>query len=426
MQRKLLRAFHRSLWVGALISTWMTIGVQSPAAHPRFRDSTQPTRHRYSNIPAPIASLGISIRYESSEQENAWSRLPTNPRPEYRLAGEFEQQRGLMLSCSSISTASGIRDAIRASAKSVPIVALYGSEGELESAKYALTEAGIRHDAVRYVFLPHDTIWTRDYGPVALSGRTGSQAMLLDTQYPTDGRENDDQVPHEFARSAGLPISTVPWNIDGGNVLSNGRGLLITTTRLLDENPELDQSTLKKVLSAYYGATRVVILESLVDEPTGHVDMFATFTSSDCVVMGKYDPNDDPENARILNRNAKRLASVRLKSGRLKVRRIHMPSKSDGVWRTYTNVIYANRVLLMPVYSNTQARLRQHAIRSYQALLPGWTIVPINADDLIEFGGALHCVIMNLGPIPPHRLEWDRSFRTPVEFSYNESDYLLK
>ena len=424
MLRSSFRVVRNTFWVSLSIATWTALSTDSAATQPGVWEAVHTTERGHDSD--SISSTSRSVYSESPANHDSWRRLPTTSRPRFRMAGEFERQRALMLSCSTISTAQGIRDAIRVAAHYVPILALYGTEDERQSAQDALTESGIRHDSIRFVFLPHDTIWTRDYGPVALSARAGGQTVLLDTQYPSGGRENDDLVPQAVARSTGLPISSVPWNIDGGNVLSNGQGLLITTTKLLKENPELDAQTLRKMLSEYYGATRVVILESLIDEPTGHVDMFATFTSSDCVVIGRYDPKDDPENAKILNRNARRLANVRLKSGSLRVRRLHMPSKEDGIWRTYTNVIYANRVLLMPVYSNTLARSREHAIRSYQTLLPGWSVVPINADELIAYGGALHCAIMNLGPMSPDLLEPDTSWRRPIRLSFNETDYLLK
>jgi agmatine/peptidylarginine deiminase len=135
--------------------------------------------------------------------------------------------------------------------------------------------------------------------------------------------------------------------------------------------------------------------------------MFATFTAPDCVVVGQYDPRDDQENAAILERNARRLASIRLPRQRLHVRRIPMPSNTDGVWRTYTNVIYANDVLLVPVYSETNMTLQQQAVGTYRSLLPKWNIKTINADDLIVSGGALHCAVMNLGPLPLNRMQVD-------------------
>ena len=72
-----------------------------------------------------------------------------------------------------------------------------------------------------------------------------------------------------------------------------------------------------------------------------------------------------------------------------------MPSNADGKWRTYTNVLYANRVILMPVYAG-QRQTEREAEAVYAKLLPTWSVVKINADPLISVGGGLHCIAMNL------------------------------
>jgi hypothetical protein len=69
-----------------------------------------------------------------------------------------------------------------------------------------------------------------------------------------------------------------------------------------------------------------------------------------------------------------------------------MPSNHDGVWRSYTNVIMANGVLMMPVYPDVDADLAGRALDVYRRLLPRWQIVPVDSSALIHCGGALHCI----------------------------------
>ena len=64
-----------------------------------------------------------------------------------------------------------------------------------------------------------------------------------------------------------------------------------------------------------------------------------------------------------------------------------MPPKNDGVWRTYTNVVYANGVLLVPIYPGTDEQGQFHALATFAELLPGWRIVGVNSNKLIEFDG---------------------------------------
>jgi agmatine/peptidylarginine deiminase len=321
----------------------------------------------------------------------------------FRLPGEFEPQRALMVSCQAINYSAGVRDLIRAVTGRVTILALHGDEAEYESASDALASSGISPKSVRFAPIPHDSMWTRDYGPMALASRRGREIAVLDTRY-SDDRAGDEVVPLVVAESARLPVVSTEMKLDGGNVIANGQGLVITTTRLFEDNPEVDERTMTQAILECFGASRVVYLEPLADEPTGHVDMFATFTSARCVVIGQYDPSDDEVNAEILERNARRLAAVRLPGGMLDVRRIPMPSNADGSWRTYTNVVYANGIVLMPDYHPSSPETRQEALATYQTLLPHWSVLPIDSDDLITSGGALHCVVMNLGPLSAERI----------------------
>lgn len=72
---------------------------------------------------------------------------------------------------------------------------------------------------------------------------------------------------------------------------------------------------------------------------TGHVDMFAKFTAEDTVLVGRYDPAVDPQNADILDWNAERLAGLTLADGRpLRVVRIPMPTGSGDVYRSSSTV----------------------------------------------------------------------------------------
>lgn len=373
-----------------------------------------------SNRVVPRFEVGVRApAFGSGVQETPSDRflilrelLRANQLDNLRMPGEFEHQSGLMISCQAICCSEAVRDVLRVAARRIRIVALYIDDEEYDAARDVLVQSGIPSNIIQFAPVPHDTMWTRDYGPVVLANKRNRSIAVLDTYYGADGRDQDEVVPLFVAESASIPIVDAQLKIEGGNVISNGQGLLLTTTKLLDDNPEFDANLVEEALRAYYGAEQVVFLEPLENESTGHVDMFATFTAPDCVVVGQYDALDDATNSDVLQRNAQRLSSVQLPGKRLKVHRVPMPSNQDGIWRTYTNVIYANHILFVPVYSES-TQLQQHkAITTYRALLPNWNIIAINADDLIESGGALHCAIMNLGPFPVHRIKG--GYRVPA------------
>ncbi len=254
----------------------------------------------------------------------------------------------------------------------------------------------------RFAYVPHNTMWARDYGPIVLADRLSSPSIVVDAAYNDLGRDSDGAVPSTIAEMSNVATRHTTLCIPGGNLLSNGRGLCVTTTKVQEENAGTAQYEIADSIARSYGATTVAILEPLKDEPTGHVDMFATFTDANTVVVGRYSPSVDPINAEILDRNAERLASIRLGSERLRVVRIGMPPRADNQWHTFTNVVYANGLLLVPKYESSTEYQLQSVRKVYSRLLPDWQVQFVSADDLICNGGALHCVVSNLGTLQTH------------------------
>ncbi len=318
-----------------------------------------------------------------------------------RIPGEFEKQRALLLACRDLvdDFPDLLTEIVRATHEKVELILLVSDLEQSEQVTQLLEENSVPANHIRFAQLPHDTMWARDYGPIIVRSREG-KPVVIDPDYDVD-RAQDDRVPSELGRLLNLEVDPLPLRIDGGNLLSNGAGLVITTSRLFDENVfgEVDESTMRTVLRERCGIEQICVLEPLAGEPTGHADMFATFVSSNVVVVGRFDPNVDPLNAEILDRNAIALSKTKIGDKWLHVVRMDMPPHDDGIWRTHTNVIFANGVLMMPTYGDADLGIRDLARQTYSRLLPRWKIVAVDASEVIQSEGALHCMTMNLGPL---------------------------
>lgn len=328
----------------------------------------------------------------------------------YRVPGEFETQAGILLGANELLDCNPdlFVALVRHLHTKVDIVLMVCNVNQAETAKTILRINRLPVDSLRIVEVKHDTMWTRDYGPIVALRENGSP-VFLDASYWGD-RTNDDEAPHGLAEFFGIERVEIPLRMDGGNLLFNGSGLALTTSALLHENSAagFDQPVVRKMLKRAYGIDQLITLEPLHGEPTGHVDMFATFVARNTVVLGRYDPEIDPVNAAILDRNAAELSQVVLPDGALKVVRIPMPERTDETWRTYTNVIYANGVILVPTYPDIPEPSLHEALSIYRKHLPNWRVVSIDASEVISACGALHCVSMNLasvGQIPGISLE---------------------
>jgi agmatine/peptidylarginine deiminase len=275
----------------------------------------------------------------------------------------------------------------------LPIVAIINGEEQRRSLLTLLCDWGLPVQLLHCVSLPVKGMWVRDYGPAFVRTEHGG-IQILDPEYIEADRAQDDLVPTELANLLKLPVRRVPLLIEGGNILSNGRGLCVTTTALFDRNQARGRSRqeVEDGLRRYYGFTQIVPLRPLRSEPTGHVDLFATFVSPDTIFLGQYHSNVDPVNHDVLEQNAAVLQKVRADSGPLRVVRIPMPSNRGSIWRTYTNVIYANDVVVMPTYANIDPAIEQRAISIFAQHLPGWEVVALDASSVIVQRGSLRCV----------------------------------
>jgi agmatine/peptidylarginine deiminase len=313
--------------------------------------------------------------------------------------GDFEKQSAILLGCNELLPyhPQALVDVVGALVDRIPLIGMVVDEEQRRQLVTLLCDWGLPAHLMHFVSMPVKGMWVRDYGPGFV--RTPDAGItILDADYLELDRHVDDKAPTELANLLRVPVVQVPITLEGGNILSNGQGLCITTSTLVSRNLKrgYDEAAVRNLLRKFYGFDQVAVLHPLMAEATGHVDMFATFVAPNVVVIGEYDPAIDPVNADVVNYNARILAGVQTRWGPLQVVRIPMPSNRGSVWRTYTNVIYANDVMLMPAYPGVDQDKQAKARQIFADLLPGWNIVEIDTTTVIRQRGALRCVSINI------------------------------
>lgn len=320
---------------------------------------------------------------------------------EFRLPGDFQPAEAILIVGGRLAGEYPelLARIVALAEKRISVVLLVSTPDERKTVAGVLTSAGISPRGVRFVEVPTDTIWVRDFGPIFVRRSDGSR-VALDVEYEKDGRQQDNHAAATVAGFFGVPARYAPILLEGGSLLSNGQGLCVTTTVAVNRNISrgYDLATVREYFRRYFGFDQIVLLEPLHGETTGHVDGFACFTDSQTIVVGAYPQSVDPVNAAVLDRNAALLARVRTAKGKLRVVRVPMPSNEDDCWRTYTNGLFANGLLLLPHYPGVDAVAQQKAIETFQSLLPGWKVVGVDAGKLIAQEGAFRCITMHVPP----------------------------
>ena len=338
-----------------------------------------------------------------------------------RVPAEFEPQEALLLPVGLLADEAPeiLTDLVAGTRHRLAIVGLVADAAQRLRVEQTLRKAGLSATHLQFTELAHNTKWVRDYGPIFVWMQNQRRAAV-DTEYPESGRDADDAMPGKLAGRFHARLLPAPIVFEGGNLLSNGQGLCLTTTAVVVRNSDRQdaESRVCQVFRECFGSVQTVFLEPLMGEKTGHVDMYACFTAPDVVVLGACDPAQDMQNAALLDRNAARLAGLSTPWGPLRVVRIPMPPHQDGFWRTYTNVIFANGAVLMPTYLGVDQQGRERALEIFARLMPGWKVIGVDCTRLIQGGGALRCVSATV-PLSTHRPLPPASRATPQRTSDN-------
>ena len=376
----------------------LTVGYPTPA--PPAVDPNDLSRQNFQN-----PSLDLLRRLGESKPAlsdgKPYSKFP-------RLSGEFEPQRAMLLSISDLQPHHHgvMKQLIAKTSGHLPIVILVNDKKQLETAVTIAESTGANLDHVSFFVFKLDTIWLRDFGPRFLESKSDTQS--IDFYY--DGtRPKDDQFPNHWGELAGVKNTTVEWTLQGGNLISNGQGLAFTSTRFFEDNHvrfpfrdspgNVEYERRKLVVDSFKkecNIDRLLFLRPLTPEATKHVDMLTTFLAPDHMLVARVDPRVDPANAQILDENARFLRTVKVDGRPMRVDRIDIPPRQGKYWSPYTNVIFANDLVLVPVYKSDSPTLISRAIQTYRRLLPGKHVDTIDMTTMQKLEGALHCLSINV------------------------------
>ena len=323
--------------------------------------------------------------------------------PHRTMAGEFHGQSAIILGCDPmmLEHPQPFISLVKELSEHVPLVVLVDSRHQQLLAQAVLSTNGPPTFAVEFLVTPGSIMWVRDCGPQFVK-RFGEIPEIVDTDCSYGDEDEDmtlqNMIPLQLGWRFGLSILSTRLRLQGGNFLTNGDGLCVTTTSVLEQNLILgfEEEQIDYLLKSTFGCEKWIPLRPLEGEDTEHIDMFVTFLAENIAIVAACDPKTDPNNALILDEAAIILAAQTTSKGPMQVYRIPMPSALDGVWRSYTNVVFANGKLLVPTYSEVAPAIEKKVFDLYGRLLPNWKIVGINADQLAELGGSLHCVTMNI------------------------------
>ena len=247
---------------------------------------------------------------------------------------------------------------------------------------------------VRFVPIPVDDIWVRDYGPFVALDRDGRQVTvdaIFDPlgQYP---QRRDDAMPQAWATLNETPYLPLNLHLEGGNVWSDGEGTLIMADQLYYSNPHLSHDGVEAELRRAIDFEKLIVIPRLESEETGHVDLVMKLADRRTALVSA--PNGGPNDA--ARRRAMDILRRSINALGEPYEIIELPSPPVyynwfvyPVWRSYTNALTVNGRVLVPTFGIEQDEL---ALAAYRRAMPDHAIIPIDCRVSANGGGAVHCL----------------------------------
>ena len=256
--------------------------------------------------------------------------------------------------------------------------------------------------AVSVVEIPIDDSWARDSGPI----------FLLDLQHTLVASawrftawgnkyapfDQDAQLAPRLAAHLDVPLVSSGLALEGGAILVDGEGTLLTTETCLlnsNRNPGLGKRDVEAELKRVLGVTKVVWLpgDPLETETDGHIDgLAALFAPGRALVEVNDDPHDP--RAEILRENRRALElQTDARGRRFEIVPIEEADRSSNVGerycRSYVNFYIANGAVIAPAYNLPSD---ERVAVTLRRVFPEREIIMLPIGAIAVGGGGFHCI----------------------------------
>ncbi len=213
--------------------------------------------------------------------DNASTQKANSVSQEIRIPGEFERQRSIVFSVSDWQPhhAYVLTQLVEKTLGHIDVLILHNDLAQQKMVIEWLRKAKVPTSHVSFRELNLDTIWLRDFSPVL--AESASKPIAIDFNYVGGQRPKDEKMPHRWSELTDCQLLEVPWTLQGGNFLTNGRHLALTTQRIFKDNfiqfqnplPNTDieverRKIVTDVLQTNCNIQELVVLEPLESEAT--------------------------------------------------------------------------------------------------------------------------------------------------------------
>lgn len=265
------------------------------------------------------------------------------------------------------------------------VYTIVANSSEQSSANSTYSSGGVNMSNVFFIMAPTNSIWTRDYGPWFIFDGAGNYG-IVDHAYNRP-RPLDDEIPWEIGDDWGVPVYGMALTHTGGNHMSDGLGMSMSTRLVYDENPGMAHRDVDAMMKDYLG-NDYTVLEYIESGGIHHIDCWAKFLDPTTILVKDVSPSDPSYS--LLNARADFLATQTSAWGRpYTIVRVYCP---PGYPETaYTNSIILNNKVFVPISNSSWDTT---ALRVYREAMPGYEVLGFYGSWYDN--DAIHCRIMGV------------------------------
>lgn len=270
---------------------------------------------------------------------------------------------------------------VREMAEDVEVMTIVSGSSQQQQAYNQYAAAGVNMDNCTWLIAPSNSMWTRDYGPWFTFIGTDVQGISNHT-YNRPTRPDDNNIPRVFGQTFNIPVYDLPLVHTGGNYMSDGMGVSMSTNLVYNENPSLTQAQIDDIMWDYLGVYNYDVVPDILSSGIHHIDCWAKMLDPGRILAKRL----SPPNA-TLEANVAYWESQISSYGRpYEVIRVDCYSSTP-----YTNSLILDNKVLVPLFGGA---LDAQAMQTYQNAMPGYEILGYTGSWVSD--DAIHCRTMGI------------------------------
>lgn len=270
----------------------------------------------------------------------------------------------------------------------------------------------LNNGLLRYISLPINDTWTRDYGPLCID--LVNRKMLLDFGFNGWGlkfaADKDNLVNLNLCKREIISnesyINYRDFVLEGGSIETDGEGTLLTTTSCLcspNRNGGKTIDELNPILTEKLGVDRILWLSHghlEGDDTDSHIDTLARLCPNNTIIYTGCEDMNDTHYESLLKMKEELMALKNKNGESFHLLELPLPNPIldpiDGhrLPATYTNYLIVNDIVFVPVY--LQKSKDDIACGVIRDAFPNHKIVPVDCTTFIRQHGSLHCATMQI------------------------------